>query len=124
MCYSRRTIYIHTSHQAFPYLSCSAEPPSQAPEAGSSASTMAQYSYTGYSHIHNQILDHEHMGQRRDRRRRPRFDLGEASQAITAVDVHRAGPTDSLAARSPEGEGRVEFVLDLLRGRGPLDHSP
>lgn len=64
-------------------------------------------------HVHHQILHHEHVWQRRDRGGTPRRDLGEASEAITAVDVHRAGPTDPLTARSTEGERWVDLVLDL-----------
>lgn len=54
-------------------------------------------------HIHNQILDHKHMRQRCDHRLLTvRWDLRQARESITAVDVHRARTTDSLTARSPE----------------------
>ena len=74
-------------------------------------------------HIHHQVLDHEHVRQRRDRRgRRSGLDLREARQPVAAVDVHGAGPADPLAARSPERERGVHLVLDL--DQGVEDHGP
>lgn len=67
-------------------------------------------------HVHDQVLDHEHVRQRRDRRGGLRGDLRQAGEAVAAVNVHRAGPADSLAAGPPEGEGRVDLVLDLDEG--------
>lgn len=67
-------------------------------------------------HVHDQVLDDEHVRQRRDRRGGPVGDLGEAGEAVAAVDVHGAGPADALAAGPPEGEGRIDLVLDLDEG--------
>lgn len=65
-------------------------------------------------HIDDEVLDDEHVGERRDRGGRGRRrDLGEAGEAVVAVDVHRAAPADPLAAAAAEGERRVLLVLDL-----------
>jgi hypothetical protein len=65
-------------------------------------------------HVHHQVLDDEHVGQRRDRGRGGGAgDLGEAGEAVVAVDVHGAAPADALAAAAAEGERRVLLVLDL-----------
>lgn len=65
-------------------------------------------------HVDDEILDDEHVGQRRDGGRRGRGgDLGEAGEAVVAVDVHGAAPADALAAAASEGERRVLLVLDL-----------
>lgn len=42
--------------------------------------------------------------------------IPQASQSISTIDIHRARSTDSLAARTTEGQGRVNFVLDLDQG--------
>jgi hypothetical protein len=39
--------------------------------------------------------------------------LGEAGEAVVAVDVHGAAPADALAAAAAEGERRVLLVLVL-----------
>lgn len=74
-------------------------------------------------HVHDQVLDHEHVRQRRYgggcRRRR---NLGETSEAVAAINVHRAGAADPLAAGAAEGEGRVDLVLDL--DERVQDHRP
>lgn len=36
----------------------------------------------------------------------------KAGQCVHTVDVHGAAPADALAATPPEGQGRVDFVLD------------
>ena len=36
-----------------------------------------------------------------------------AGQRVTAVDIHRAGPANSLTAGSPERQSRVDLILDL-----------
>lgn len=76
------------------------------------------------SHIHHQILNHEHMRQRGDRRRPSTRigDLGETREPVTSIDVHGAGTADPLATRSAEGEGRVDLVLDL--DESVEDHGP
>jgi hypothetical protein len=54
------------------------------------------------------------VGQRRDRGRGGGAgDLGEAGEAVVAVDVHGAAPADALVAAMAKGERRVLFVLDL-----------
>lgn len=68
------------------------------------------------SHVHDQVLDHEHVRQRRDRRGSPVRDLGEAGETVAAVNIHSAGPADSLAAGPSEGEGRIDLVLNLDQG--------
>ena len=76
-------------------------------------------------HVHDQVLDHEHVRQRSDRRGGGVFfrgDLGEARQAVAAVDVHCAGAADPLAARAAEREARVDLVLDL--DERVEDHGP
>ena len=40
-------------------------------------------------------------------------DPAEARQRVLAVDVHGARATDTLSARTTEGECGVNFVLDL-----------
>ena len=40
-------------------------------------------------------------------------DLGQAGQTVLAVDVHGTGTADTFTARSSEGEGVVDLVLDL-----------
>lgn len=40
-------------------------------------------------------------------------DPAETSERVLAVDVHGAGSADTLTAGTAEGEGRVDFVLDL-----------
>lgn len=69
------------------------------------------------SHVHHQILDHEHVGQGGDHGGGcilcVWLNLGQASEAVAAVDVHGAGAADALAARAAEGQGWVDFVLDL-----------
>lgn len=56
------------------------------------------------------------MRQRRDCTGLSRCNLREASEAITAVDVHGARSTDPLTARSPEGKCGINLVLDLDQG--------
>jgi len=65
--------------------------------------------------VGHKIFDDRHMRQRVDRH----FlfaafinGLG-AGQCVAAVDVHGAGTADAFAAGTAEGQGRVDFVLDL-----------
>uniref|UniRef100_J3MPY0 Uncharacterized protein n=1 Tax=Oryza brachyantha TaxID=4533 RepID=J3MPY0_ORYBR len=56
-------------------------------------------------HVDDEVLDDEHVGQRRDRGcRGGGGDLGEAGEAVVAVDVHGAAAADPLAAAAAEGE--------------------
>jgi hypothetical protein len=65
-------------------------------------------------HVDDEVLDDEHVGQRRDGGGGGGGgDLGEAGEAVVAVDVHGAAPADPLAAAPAEGERRVLLVLDL-----------
>ena len=75
-------------------------------------------------HVHHQILNHKHMGKRRNGGggRPIRINLSQASQAIAAVDVHGAGPTDPFPARPAEGQGWVDLILDL--NQGVQHHGP
>ena len=74
-------------------------------------------------HVHHQILNHKHVGQRRDSTgSRPSINLSQAGQPITAIDIHGTGPTDPFSARPPEGEGRIDLVLDL--NKGVQNHGP
>jgi hypothetical protein len=67
------------------------------------------------SHVWNQIFNDVHV--------RKRVDLGsllgvitnvgETGQGVGTVDVHGAGSTDSLAARSAKCQGRILFIFDL-----------
>jgi hypothetical protein len=62
----------------------------------------------------DEILDHGQVRQRIDLR--VALDLTDglgARQRIHPVDVHRARSADAFAARAPERERRVDFVLDL-----------
>lgn len=43
-------------------------------------------------------------------------DLRQASQTVLAIDVHGARTADTLTARSSEGEGVIDLVLDLEQG--------
>lgn len=43
----------------------------------------------------------------------PHPACGERKRAPPTINVHGAGSADSLSARATEGQGRVEFVLDL-----------
>mmetsp|Transcript_75339 Transcript_75339/g.207855 ORF Transcript_75339/g.207855 Transcript_75339/m.207855 type:complete len:321 (+) Transcript_75339:139-1101(+) len=42
-----------------------------------------------------------------------RLDVQEAREAVLAIDVHGARPAEAFAARAPEGECRVDLVLDF-----------
>lgn len=73
-------------------------------------------------HIHNEILDDEHMRQRSNRGLRACRNLGQASQAIAAINIHGAGAADSLPAGPAESEGGIDLVLDF--NQGVEDHGP
>src|SRR5690554_5404960 len=65
--------------------------------------------------VGNEVPDHLHVRQRVDRH--PALaavvdGLG-AGQGVGAVDVHRAGAADALAAGAAEGQRGVDLVLDL-----------
>jgi hypothetical protein len=64
--------------------------------------------------VRYQILDHFHVRQRGD----PHFafailDRGGAGEAVLAVDVHRAGTANALAAGAAEGQRGILLVLHL-----------
>ena len=64
--------------------------------------------------VGDEVLDHRHVRQRVDLH--VALDLVhavDAGQRVDAVDVHRAGAADALAAGAAEGQGRVDLVLDL-----------
>src|SRR5690606_30259811 len=65
--------------------------------------------------VRDQVLDHAHVRQRVDRHLGLLAvrDGAGAGQGVRAVDVHRARTADALAAGAPEGQGRVNLVLDL-----------
>jgi hypothetical protein len=77
----------------------------------------------GVVQVRNQILDDVQMRQRID------FDgsldlvdvLG-TGQRVGAVDIHRTGTAYALAAGAPEGERRIDLVLDLVQR--VQDHRP
>ena len=57
------------------------------------------------------------MRQRTDGHRgRSGGDLRQAGQTVLAIDVHGARTADTLTARSSEGEGVIDLVLDLEQG--------
>lgn len=57
------------------------------------------------------------MRQRTDGHRgRSGSDLRQAGQTVLAIDVHGARTANTLTARSSEGEGVIELVLDLEQG--------
>jgi hypothetical protein len=41
------------------------------------------------------------------------LDRLQAGQRVAAIDVHRAGPADALPARTTEGQGGIDVVLDV-----------
>ena len=43
-------------------------------------------------------------------------DITRAGQRVHAVDIHGARTADTFATRAPEGDGRVDFVLDFDQG--------
>lgn len=43
-------------------------------------------------------------------------DLGDTGEGVAALDVHGARATDTLTARTAEGQGRVLLVLDFNQG--------
>src|SRR5690606_25553959 len=65
--------------------------------------------------VRDQVLDHVHVRQRVDRHLGlvAVRDRAGARQGVGTVDVHRARTADALAAGPPEGQGRVDLVLDL-----------
>src|SRR5690606_28222571 len=65
--------------------------------------------------VRDQVLDHAHVRQRIDRHLglAAVVDRTRAGQGVGAVDVHRAGTADALAAGPAERQGRVDLVLDL-----------
>ena len=79
------------------------------------------------SHVRDQILDHEHVGQRTDGHGLvSRSDLGQTSETVLTIDVHGARSANTLTAGSSnqpnqlalpsEHEGGVLLVLDLEQG--------
>lgn len=69
-------------------------------------------------HVDHQVFDDEHVRQGRDGGGGVGggVDLGEAGEAVAAVDVHGTGSADALSAGAPEGERGVCLVLDLDQG--------
>ena len=64
--------------------------------------------------VGHEVLDDRQVRQREDLdRARDRGDRLRAGERIDAVDVHRAGPADALAAGAAERQGRIDLVLDL-----------
>jgi hypothetical protein len=64
--------------------------------------------------IGHQVLDHVHVRQRGDADFALQIlDRGGAGEAVLAVHVHRARTADAFAARTAEGQGRIDLVLDL-----------
>ena len=64
--------------------------------------------------VRHQVLDHRHVRQRVDLHLA--LDVVDglgAGQRVDAVDVHRAGAADALAAGAAEGQRRIDLVLDL-----------
>lgn len=67
------------------------------------------------SHVGNQIFNNVHV------RKRVNLDgllgviinVGKTGQGVGPVNVHGAGSTDSLAARSAKCQGRILFIFDL-----------
>ncbi len=72
-------------------------------------------------HVHDQVADH---GQARQRLEHDgaleRVHVGEARQAVLAVDVHRVGAADAFAAGAAERDGRV---LRLQLDQGVEQHA-
>src|SRR3546814_18361418 len=63
--------------------------------------------------IGNEVLDDPHVRQRIDSRRRIRFlDESCTGQPVRAVHVHGARTADALPAGAPEGQRRIDVVLD------------
>ena len=65
-------------------------------------------------HVRDKVLDDVHVGKRVDARLLGgvRGNTAQASQGVDTVDVHSAAAANALTATSPEGEGRVDLVLD------------
>lgn len=64
--------------------------------------------------VGDQVLDDEHVRQGVDLDRFGGLvDVAEARQRVRTVDVHGAAATDTLTARTAEGQGRIGLVLDL-----------
>ena len=66
------------------------------------------------AHVWHEILQHIHVRQRVNLGVLRRFvDVGEASKRVAAIDVHRAGTADTLAARATECERGVLLIFDF-----------
>ena len=77
----------------------------------------------GLIEVGHQILHHRHMGQRIDLHLLLHFaDVFGAGQRVCAVDVHGARAANTLAAGTPEGQGRIDIILDL--DERIQDHGP
>mmetsp|Transcript_11789 Transcript_11789/g.36411 ORF Transcript_11789/g.36411 Transcript_11789/m.36411 type:complete len:345 (-) Transcript_11789:12-1046(-) len=67
--------------------------------------------------VGHEVLDHVGVGQGLDLDGLlAGLDVEQAREAVLAVDVHGARTADALAARSAEGQGGVNLVLDLDEG--------
>lgn len=63
--------------------------------------------------VWHKVLDNVHVGQRVNLGVVCLFDSAETGECVDAVNVHGTRATDALTTRSSEGEGGVDFVLDL-----------
>jgi hypothetical protein len=67
-------------------------------------------------HVHHQVLDDEHVGQRRDRGRGGGArDLGEAGEAVVAVDVHSLDSSSMRAMNAKSNEMFQKKRRDQVR---------
>ena len=73
--------------------------------------------------VGDQVLYDGHMRQRIDFQDSPKVlhRLG-AGERVGTADIHRAGPTNALPARTAESERRIDLVLDL--DQGIQNHGP
>lgn len=65
-------------------------------------------------HVRNEVLDDIHVGKGVDARLLGcvRGDTAQAGQGVDTVDVHGAATANALTTTPPEGQGRVDLVLD------------
>jgi len=70
------------------------------------------------SEVRDEVLDDIHVWKGVDLRvlARVPVDAAETGQGVLAINVHGTRTTDTLSARTPECEGRVNLVLDLDEG--------
>ena len=65
-------------------------------------------------HVRNEVLDNVHMRKRVDAGLLGGVcgDTAQARQSVYAVNVHGAAAANALTTTPPEGESRVDLVLD------------